>query len=49
MAVASHCVADSCSVNCSSCKISAIDISRLAVDMDIHGDIHGYYGGTPAN
>jgi len=22
---------------------------RLAVDMDIHGYIHGYYAGTPAN
>jgi len=22
---------------------------RLAVDMDIHGYIHGYYAGAPAN
>jgi len=26
-----------------------VDFSRLAVDMDIHGYIHGYYAGTPAN
>jgi len=27
----------------------AADICRLAVDMDIHGYIHGYYAGAPAN
>jgi len=25
------------------------ELNRLAVDMDIHGYIHGYYAGTRAN